>query len=235
MNRIVDVARIQFVNRRSAIGLPLGVLALSLLLTAAIFGIIGFAAGPDVRGSVSTGSLTAIFAVIGVSQLQAITQFFPFALGLSVTRRHFYAATLLFALVQAVVWGLVLTVGLLVERATGGWGLRMGFFQYSLPADVDPGTAWLVYTAILLAFSAVGMAFGVVSKRWGYLGVYAVLAALGVSIVGAAAVVGWQGWWPQVLSVFTDPPAPIVVAGILLLIAVLVGGAGWSALRRATP
>lgn len=235
MNRIVDVARIQFVNRRAALGLPLGVLALALLFSMAIFVMLGNVLDTDVDGQVSTGGLSAIFAVIGVSQIQAITQYFPFALGLSVTRRHFYAATSLFALVQAVGFGLVMTIGLVVERATGGWGLRMGFFQYTLPADADLGTAWLVYTAILLAVSAVGMAFGVVAKRWGYLGVYAVLTALAVLVVGAAAVVGWQEWWPQVLSVFTDPPAPIVVVGGLLVTAAVVGGAGWLALRRATP
>ncbi|WP_300016483.1 hypothetical protein [Pseudonocardia sp.] len=225
MTRIVDVARLQLMDGRKAVGLPLGIMATVLALNVAI----AFIAS---SGDLSTGGVSAIYVVVAIGQIQVITQFFPFALGLGVTRKEFYAAALLYALVQAMAFGLVLAAGLAIERATGGWGVGLGFFRFGAPENLL--LAWLVFAAVLLGCSAVGLGFGVVFKRWGQLGVYAVLIGLAVVLVGAMAVIGWQGWWPQVFSALGDqPPAAAVVYPLLL--ALLVGGAGWLGLRRATP
>ncbi|MDN5749558.1 MAG: hypothetical protein L0H64_13755 [Pseudonocardia sp.] len=228
MTRVVDVARIHVVNRRLAVGLPLAVLLGVLLLNIAIAIVAG-------TGEVKTGSVTAIYAVVGITMLQAITQFFGFALGLGVTRRAFYAGTALFAVVQAIGYGLLLTLGVVAERATGGWGVGLSFFRFGVSVQESPVVHWLDFSAGLLVFSAAGVAFGVVFKRWGLLGVYATLLTLAAVLIAAAAVIGWQGWWPQVFSLFSSLPSPVAGAGVLALCAVAIGGAGWLVLRCATP
>jgi hypothetical protein len=76
-------------------------------------------------------------------------------------------------------FALVLLLGLAVERATDGWGLSMQFFRAGLPVMDNPFAQWLVYTAAFLAASSVGMFAGVVFKRWGQLGVWAVSIGTG--------------------------------------------------------
>lgn len=228
MTRVVDVARIHLVNRRLAVGLPLAVLSGVLLLNIAIAVVAG-------TGESDTGSMTAIYVVVGITLLQAITQFFPFASGLSVTRRAFYTGTALFAVVQAMGYGLLLTLGVVAERVTGGWGVGLSFFRFAAPEEEGMVVHWLLFTTTLLVCSAVGMSFGVVSTRWGRVGVYGTLSAITAALIATAAVIGWQEWWPQVFSLFSSPPPPVASAGVLALCALALGGAGWLVLRRATP
>lgn len=236
MTRVLDVARIHLVNWRMAVVMPLGILTLVLLLNWAILATVrGVGAESDFSAGFTTGGMVTMYVFVFVIALQAITQVFPFALGLSVTRRAFYLATSLYGLVQAVVFGLLLTLGLVVERATAGWGVGMVFFGSAAPVQNDLFVNGLSYIALLLASFAVGTAFGVVYKRWGQVGVYAVLVGLAVALTGAALIVTWQGWWLALGETIIDQPPLALGVGYPLLLAAVLGGAGWLALRRATP
>jgi hypothetical protein len=232
MKRVLDVARIQTVNWPWIFAWPLGILGLTLLLNIAIFGVIGDAAPPEGR---ITGALMSIYIVMLVAHIQTMTQVFPFALGLSVTRRAFYAGSMLLVLAQAVVFGIVLTVLDAIENATAEWGFGVRFF--GLPF-LDQGTVlaqWLAYTVPFLAFSVVGFFIGLVFKRWGQAGVYTLSIAAIVLVGGLAVLVTWQRWWPAVGSFFTDQSTFALLTVYPLLIALVLGGAGWVTIRRATP
>ena len=57
---------------------------------------------PDGR---ATGGVLSLYITFGVGYLQTMTQLFPFALGLSVTRRAFYAGVVLLVVVEALGFG----------------------------------------------------------------------------------------------------------------------------------
>jgi hypothetical protein len=232
MKNVLDVARIQAVHRGWLVGWPLVILTLVLALNVALVATINATTPAD---DTATGALTSIYIVLGISHLQTMTQLFPFALGLSVTRRAFYAGTALVVAAQAAFFGLVLLLLEQVEAATGGWGVGIRMFGLPFVPQGNLLAQWLAYTVPFLAISALGVFMGVVFKRWGQPGVYVTTVGGGVLLAGAAMLITWQGWWTAVGSFFTGQSALALLAGYPLLIALVLGGAGWLVLRRATP
>ena len=232
MNRLLALARIQFLNWRLALAMPLGLLALVLGINLAIFASIGDAAPPEGR---TTGALMSIYIVVGVGYLQSMTQVFPFVLGLGVTRRAFYSATALLAVVEALGYGALMLLFSVLERATGGWGLGLDFFAIDFLVVDDPLLQWLVYSVPFAALASLGIFTGVVFKRWGQVGVYAMTIAFSVVLAAAAVVVSWRGRWPALGGWFADQGTTARCGVYPLVLALLLGGAGWLAIRRATP
>lgn len=232
MKRVFDVARIQMVNWFWIFVFPPLLLLGVLLVNLGLFVAIGDAAPPDGR---STGAVLSIYMVMLVTHLQTMTQVFPFALGLSATRRDFYAGTGLVVGAQSALFGALLLLLVRIETATGGWGINLRFF--SLPFLLQDGlfAQWLVYTVPFLALSAIGVFAGVVFKRWGQPGVYALTVGSSLVLAVAAIVVTWQRWWPALGSFFTTRSTFALLAGYPLVIAIVLGGAGWLAIRRAAP
>jgi hypothetical protein len=232
MRRVLDVARIQTVNWLPIFGWPLVILVIALLFNIVILGAIRDTAPPE--GS-NNGALLSIYIGLLIAHLQTMTQVFPFALGMSVTRRAFYAGTALLVLAQAAVFGVLMVLLDLVENATGGWGLGIRFFGLPFLVQSNVFAQWLAFTVPLIAVSAVGVFAGVVFKRWGSPGVYA--AGVGSSLLfgGLAVLITWQRWWPAVGSFFTSQSTLVLLTVYPLLIALVLGGAGWVAIRRATP
>lgn len=232
MKRVLDVARIQLVNWPLVVAWPLGLLASVLLLNLAIFGAIGDVAPPD--GRVTLG-LMSIYIVVGVTHLQAMTQMFPFAVGLGVTRRAFYAATAVVVAGQALLFGIVLLLFEQVERLSGGWGLGVQFFGLGFLRQDNPVAQWLAYAVPFVAVAAVGVFTGVVFKRWGQVGIYVASLGSAVAVTGLAVLVTVRDWWPAVGVFFTGQSSFALLAGYPLVVALLLGAAGWLAIRRATP
>lgn len=232
MKRIVDVIRIQVFNGPWLLVWPLAILGLTLVLNMAIFAAIGDIAPPDDR---NTGALSSIYLVIGISHLQTMTQVFPFALGFSVTRRAFYSATALLVTAQSLFFGLVVLALSQVELLTAGWGVEMRFFGVSFLVQDGLIAQWLVYTVPFLAISALFVFTGVVFKRWGQTGIFVGTVGVLVLIGTTAIVVTWQRWWPEIGAFFTEQSSLALFAGYPLLVALVLGVAGWLAIRRATP
>jgi hypothetical protein len=232
MKRVFDVARIQTVNWFWIFAFPPLLLVLVFVLNLGLFAAIGDVAPPEGR---STGALGSIYMVMLVAHLQTMTQVFPFALGLSATRRAFYAGTGLVVGAQSALFGVLLLILGRIETATGGWGIKLKFF--ALPFLIQDGllAQWLVYTVPFLALSAIGVFAGVVFKRWGQPGVYALTVGSSLVLAVGAIVVTWQAWWPAVGSFFTGQSTFALLVGYPLVIAIVLGSAGWLAIRRATP
>lgn len=232
MSEVLGVVRIQLVNWRYGYGMPLGILALVLGLNLALFASIGDVVPADGRG---TGALMSIYIVVGVGYLQVMTQTFPFALGLSVTRRAFYAGTALRAAVEALGLGALVLLLSVVERAAGGWGIGLKFFVIDALVVDGPLLQWLVYAVPFAAISALGIFAGVVFKRWGQVGAYALSIAPLVVVAGLIVLISLRGWWPAVGGWFAGQSTLALAAGYPLVLALLLGAAGWLAIRRATP
>jgi hypothetical protein len=232
MRRVLDIARIQAVNWPSTLGWPLGILGIAFAANLVISGAIGDGAQSNGEG---TGGLVSIYIVMLIAHLQTMTQYFPFAMGLSVTRRAFFWGSAVVIGLQAVVFGTALTVLQAVESASDGWGIGLEFFG---PAFMDQGNVlaqWAVFTVPFLALSAIGFFLGMVLKRWGQTGLYVTTITSAALLALTITLISWRGAWLAVGDFFADTPTVALVAGYPLLVAVALGAAAYAGIRRATP
>jgi hypothetical protein len=232
MKQAIDVVRIQLVNWPTRLGAPLGILVVVFTINYAIFASIADVTPPEAR---TTGGILSIYITAGISYLQCMTRGFPFALGLSVTRRAFYAGIALLAATEAAVYGAVLVVLDLVEEATGGWGMNLQFFGLGFLHGDNVLAQWAIYAAPFMVIIAAGVFAGVVFKRWGQPEVYLLSIAAALLVGGLAVLISVRAWWPAVGSWLGDQPPVALFGGYPLVLAALLGGAGWLTIRRATP
>ncbi|HZG89054.1 MAG TPA: hypothetical protein VEZ42_02470 [Pseudonocardia sp.] len=232
MEQVLDVIRIQTINWRFRVAVPLGLLAVVFGINYALFVALGDPAPP---GGWTTGAVMSVYSAVFGTYLQTMTQLFPFALGLGVTRRAFYAGVALLVAVESVAYGVLLTALSRIEVAAGGWGIDMSFFALEFLRRDDPVTQVLVFAAPFAVLSMAATVMGLVFKRWGALGVWAVLIALIAVVGGAAVLITWRSAWPAVGTWFAGQPLLALTTGYPLVLAVLLGGLGWLAIRRATP
>jgi hypothetical protein len=223
--RIRNVVQLHTVNKLQAFGWPLIFMVLSLTLVlivgALVLNVAGAAGnGEEARSSMNLGMQWsgAIFALLGPLigfGFTAMGQYFPLALGLGLTRREFAAGTALVFAGSAAFYAVIITIGKIIEVATGGFGLSIRFFDVSY---TGLGAWWqtLIQTSLLiLAVMLIGAAISTAFHRWGqsFLWIFWIalaLLVLGVvagmmlsepfrHFVGDAASMDW-GWWMLVVA-----------------------------------
>ena len=231
MGQLVRVARIQLVNAFSVLVLPLVIVA-SILVGNLLISMINNTEGGE--GFV-TGGVLSLYVIMLAVHLQTMTQMFPFALGLSVTRKAFFGATTLVVLGQAAGYGLLLTVGRFVEEATDGWGVQLTFLALPFLTHDNVLLQFLVYTVPLVTLSFLGVWFGIVFKRWGQYGAWTLGISLGVLLFGVGWIITWQDWWDAVGRFFASQPVIVLQAGYPTVLALLFAGAAYLTTRRAVP
>jgi hypothetical protein len=219
--RYRSVIDMHVVNRMQAFGWQPVVGAISLLLVLAVGAIVG-SQGPVVRAGMHEGMTWngAIFALLGPMIGYGFTsmgQYFPLALGLGLTRREFATGVSLVFLANAVVYSAVITIGKMIEVATGGFGLQIRFFDVFYTGT---GPAWqtLVQTFLLiLGVLFLGAAITAAYLRWGQAFLWiagAVLAVLAVAIL--AGIILLDGFGRGLLDILTMGWGPwmVVIAAI---------------------
>jgi hypothetical protein len=231
MSQVLRVVRVHLVNWRPMLAWPWAILGVSFAVNLAIFGAVGGQLPP---GTV-TGGLGSIYVVALIVCAGWISQVFPFALGLSVTRRTFYAATALLLLAGSVLFGVALYLISLVERATDGWGMSLHFFALGFMGRHNPAAQILLYVVPFLVLGFIGIFAAVVFKRWGVNGLFALLLVTIVVLGGLVALVTWRRGWPAVGHWFTGQSVVTLMAGWPALLAVVLAAGGYLAIRRATP
>lgn len=187
-----------------------------------------------------TGGLLLFYVAFGAVYVQAVISRLPFAMGLSMPGRTFYVGTALFAAVQSLAYGVAFYLLLLLERATGGWGVDQPFFKggwftpaYSWTVD-NPASQVAVFAAPMFALALLGMLIGVLYRRFGSAAVYGFVIVSILAIGGA--VTGLILWLEDdFLGYFIDVSPVTLFAGWPLILAVLVGGAGYLLSRRVVP
>jgi len=230
MSRLLAIARLQALGRRDGALWPLVVLSIAFVVNLAIFG----AAAGAFDSKPVTGGLASIYITSLIFGAVAIVQQFPFALGLSVTRREFSAALGLFVLVQSLGFAVLLVILQAVEDATDGWGLRLRFFGLGFVDDYGVPAQLLIYAVPLLLMTLIGIAFGVVYVRWKVNGLFAVLAAVLLVPGIAVALITRAASWPSIGHWLADRSALTLFAALPLGPALLLALLSWVTLRRAT-
>jgi hypothetical protein len=230
MNRIRQVARLQIPAWPQILGWTWSMMAVA-------FGInlLSFKVNYDPGdGVTTTGGLASLCGVaIGMAAV-SVTQIFPYALGMSVTRREFYLAWSLLAVVQSVVYALVLCLLRAVEQATGYWGMGMRFFGLPLMDDANPVLLLLGYAVPILVVTHLGILLGTFYLRWGTTGVLASLALAFTALGLAVVLIAWTRQWEAIGRWLLDQPPMALLAGWPVLVAAAFAAGGYTLIRRAT-
>jgi len=227
-SRVLAMVRLQLTVYPFLVVLPIIVVWASFVITR--LSVIGVQE-PNVR----VGGLMSIFLVqLGLAAVGGY-QSFGHAVGLNVTRRAFYLASLLTGALESVLYGLMLYLAGILERATDGWGAHLRFFDPTPVTSSTSPVTILVYTVPLLFMTVVGLFLGALVKRLGPRNfiLVSVAAALVLGLV-AALITYLDGWGPIVGWLARQSPLAIFT-GWLLVPTALAGAGGWLVLRRAVP
>ncbi|SFO07880.1 hypothetical protein SAMN05660359_01231 [Geodermatophilus obscurus] len=232
MNRVLAAARLHGMHPLMIVGIPWGIVTLSFVINLAIWATVGV--GEESPGAF-TGGLLSLYITVLVVFIQSVTGLMPFAMGMSLSRRTFYLGTALAALLTSLAYGAALSVLTSVEDATGGWGVRLDFWA---PGSFDVDNAALqvlVSGAPMLAATFLGVAIGVVMKRWGPTGVWSLAVATLVVTGGLAILVSWRRAWGDVGSWLVDQSMVTLAVTIPVALALTTAALSFAGLRRVVP
>jgi hypothetical protein len=179
------------------------------------------------------GGLATIYAFLFVGGVLSVSQSLPFGLALGVSRRSYYLGTVLLAAVLAAVDGLAVTGLQAIERATGGWGINMHFFQVPYILSGPWYLTWLTSSVALGLIFIYGIWFGLVFRRWKLFGLAAFAAAQITVLTAGALAVTWTNAWASLGHFFTAL-SPAGLTGVLAAVAVVLAAGGFATMRRAT-
>jgi hypothetical protein len=179
------------------------------------------------------GGLATICAFLFAGGLLSVSQSLPFGLALGLSRRSYYLGTVLLAAVLAAVDGLAITGLQAIERATGGWGIGMHFFQVPYILSGPWYFTWLTSSVGLGLVFIYGIWFGLVFRRWNLIGLAAFAAAQVTVLAAGALVVTWTNAWASVGHFFTALSAAGLTGGLAAVAVVLAAG-GFATMRRVT-
>jgi hypothetical protein len=238
-----DIARYHLVVPWLPLGLPWAFLTLSFVVNLVIFSFVPTSYHEVLTGHGlvqvanplhnDTGGLASIYVLLLVIGVNSIGRSLPFGLALGVSRRSFYTGTALFGVALALVDGLGLTALQAIERATGGWGEGMHFFQVAYVLDGPWYLTWLTSFVALALLFVWGMWFGIVYRRWNLFGSVTFIAAQVIVVVAAVLILIWADAWSGVGHFFIGLTAA-GLTGVLAALAALLLAGGHATIRRAT-
>lgn len=239
-NRVAAVFRLHFVNPITVLIMPWGILLTIFALNLAVWALIlaGLNETADraevIEGFQWSGASTFIFVYMTIVAVQAINGTFPFALGLSVTRRDYFLGTTLGFIALAAIFATGLAILAALEEATSGWGVGGRMFTAVYFGDGTWYERYFIFFALLLFFFFVGAAAATVYVRWKSVGLTISLVVPALLLIGLGALFTVTDSWPAVWEWFAANGWTGSYAWSLV-ITVAAGLAGFLILRRATP
>ena len=231
MNRVLQAARLHLIHPLVILGIPWLVVGLSFAINLAVWNLTP--AGEEDNSF--TGGVLALYVTILILNAQAVTQLLPFAMGLSLSRRTYFLGTALFAVVQSLLYGIVIALTVAIENATGGWGVDLDFWAPAIFEVDNPVLQVLTSAAPTLAFASVGVGIGIVQKRWGQAGTWGLILGTMALFGGLAILVSWLDAWSDVGSWFTDQSVATLTIGLPAVVALAVALVSFPGIRRVVP
>lgn len=235
LNPVLRITRLHFVDRFQMLWAPAIILASVAALCVVIF-LVLVAFTPATAEQLGEGfrynqaalwSWPGFIVTIGV---YAYARTMPFAIGMmGSTRRHYWAGTALWILVQSVYLSALMGAFLLLEQATGHWFTGARMFDVYVLGNGDLGVTLLLGFAISLSGLSVGACLAAVYLRWGQYGVMAGIVGILLVIVGALALVLASG---IDLVAFFNTGIVWKIAVLLVLIAMVAHAVSWAVVRR---
>jgi hypothetical protein len=232
MNRVLAAARLQLVHPAVILGVPWAIVASSFAINWAIWSLADLQNEP---GDDFTGGVLALYVTVAIVFLQAVTQLLPFAMGLSLSRRTYWLGVALVGIASAVWYGIALASLEAIGRVTDGWGVGLNFWAPG-PMRVDNFLLQVVVSgAPMLAFIFAGIAVGVVYKRWGQNGVWALSIGLLLFFGGLSVLVTGLHAWGDLGRWLTDQSLETLAIALPVAIAAVVAALSFQGIRRVVP
>ncbi|MEI5584157.1 MULTISPECIES: hypothetical protein [unclassified Agromyces] len=169
--------------------------------------------------------------VVGV---QAVSYTFPFALGFGATRRDYWIGTGVMFALASLLYAVVIATLLVVERATGGWGIGAGMFEALWYVGADWAIAFYTTFALQLLVLFIGAGVTTVFMRWRMRGMLTLAAGGVVVILAIIAAFTFSESWDE-LGRWLASIGLVGVFTLLLVKALAWAVAGFLVIRRATP
>jgi len=231
MNRILQAARLHVIHPMVVLGMPWLIVGLAFAVNLAAWHLTPAGA----QGGGFTGGLVSLHITLMIGYVQSVTQLLPLAMGMSLSRRSFFLGTALVSLVEALLYGAVLSALTAVEGATDGWGAGLSFWAPGFLDVDDPALQVLVSGTPILAFALLGTGLGVVSKRWGPSGTW-ILALGSVVLFGALFIlVSWLDSWAAIGAWLADQSIGTLTIALPAALAAAVAAASFAGIRRVVP
>lgn len=229
MSTVLNVARMQLINKWTFLGLPMLILVASTGLTFAIWAILPAEAREQTLYSGSSQAVMWYFLALGI---QAMTYTFPFSQAMSVSRRSFYLGTVgLFAAIALGFSVLYYVLGL-IELATNGWGLNGRVFALGWISENNGLIQILFYFAAMVLLFMLGFWFATIYMRWKTTGMLVTWIAIALVLVGLVALLVLNDWWMPFWMWVGTVTVPGLI-GVFAIAAVVLGGGSYLTLRRA--
>lgn len=230
MNRIINVARMQLINKGTFIGIPLMILGSAFLFTLAIWWLVRRGGGDGIMYGGGAQAPMWYFLALGI---QALTMTFPFSMAMSISRRTFYLGTVALFSVCALALSVFYYLMGLVETATGGWGLDGRFFALQWIADNNWFIQIMFYFVLMLLLFMIGFLIATIYMRWRSMGMVVFFVLLGVLLLGVVALFTFSNFWDEFWSwALTWTAAGVTIWGGVA--ALLMAGGSYLTLRKAT-
>lgn len=237
VQEIWRIVRLHAVTPSVFFGIPWLILGGALLIMIVI-GLITSGAGADqaevkggMRYSWAVLSPQWYLIVVGV---QAVSYTFPFALGFGATRRDYWIGTGIMFVLASILFAVAIATLLLIERATGGWGIGAGMFDALWYVGADWLTAFYTTFALQLLVLFIGAGVTTVFMRWRMKGMMIVLFGGVAVILAIIAVLTFSESWES-LGQWLSSIGVVGVFTLVLVKALAWAVAGFLVIRRATP
>lgn len=195
MSRMMAVVRMHLNRRFSTFGMPLilgvGVVILMVLIVATLEAAGVPTSSPEfIDGIRNNGSVVYTLAGFLISLgVQAATACFAFATSLGTTRRDYVLGTGVYFLLLTAYVVAILTVLLVLEKATDHWFLNAYTLDVAVLGSGNWGLFLLIATAGTLSMQAMGAMFGASWLRFGSRGPLLIAAILVALLVGAILII----------------------------------------------
>ncbi|HIY67288.1 MAG TPA: hypothetical protein H9830_13545 [Candidatus Agrococcus pullicola] len=215
MQRINNVLRVHFADRKGTFLAPVIVVGIAMVVIALV-GIIATIVGAERdalwEGMQYNGAVWTLLGIgIGIG-FATMGQHLSFALGMGITRREWAIGSGLMFVIMAASISTIVVIGKVIEIATGGWGMGVRMFD-TVHTSTGP---WWQTAAQTFLIALAGMCFcamiGAVWNRWGKTGLswlggvmlILLVLAFGIGLITpweqvlrmleALVSFGWGGW-----------------------------------------
>lgn len=236
--RVINVMRLHLVNKSQMIVTPW--LIMSFIFSISLM--IGLMFRPSAPSAITddteftmefNGALMFFLIYMLVLAVMAVSQVFPFSQSFSVTRRDFYAGTVLTFFSLSIAFSIVITVLSWIEDTTNGWGLNVSVFNPGIFGE-NLAERFFIMVVLFMFFFMTGIATASVYVRWKANGMYIFFGVLTLILVGLAWLATLTDSWDAVGQWFATMGVLGVVSWTLVPSALALV-TGYLILRKSTP
>jgi hypothetical protein len=226
MNRIASVFRMHAKDKWSWFLIPWIVLMSSFLINLLMSFIID--------DPIYTGGIASIYIYMLVAGIVTLAQTFPFALGLSVTRRDYFMGTVSIIAVSCAVTSIGLCVLSFIESdLIPGWGTELYFFHLPYWSDGSILVQMANYFFVLLHLVFLGFVISSLYRRFGRSGLLIWSLVMLLIVTVTSFVMTYFGLWMGLFQ-WVATHTMLHISSILLVGAIVYVLLSYLLLRRAT-